>query len=556
MRDIRPGTTVFDENGAPCNVVWESPVQHGRPCYRVTFSDGSEIIADAEHEWVTETAAGRQYRKPAQTVTTEYIASTLRGPAGRSRLANHSIRVASGLQLPEAVLPIPPYVLGAWLGDGTSADTGITCNDPDIIAAIEACGFPCTKSAARLRYGIGGGLYRLLRLNGLLGEKHIPAVYLRASDSQRLELLRGLMDTDGHVTTYGRCEFTTMKPHIAESVRELVLSLGWQARIVTGEARIKGKDCGTKYRVTFTPDRDVFRVARKSSRRALAITDRAKRRYIVGCDPVESVPVKCIEVDSASHLYLAGRSMIPTHNSQGMGLITLGALIQEHRCCVASMEFKAVKWLKRMVRQATAMEHPSQSYVRHVAHWFHDKLWVFDATGSAKADQILEVFAYAARRYRVKFFLIDNLAKCGFAEDDYNGQKTFVDRLTDFAKAYEVHVALVHHMRKGESEDKPGGKLDAKGSGGITDMADTCAVWWRNKPKERAMKAARLKDVSPDPEIASKPDGMLLFDKQRNGEEEPTFALWFDQASMQFLGHQDQRPYRFVGFDRDHEEAA
>ena len=234
--------------------------------------------------------------------------------------------------------------------------------------------------------------------------------------------------------------------------------------------------------------------------------------------------------------------------SQGMGQITLGAMEQHFRCCVASMEFRAVKWLKRMVRQATGVERPTAAYVRHVARWFHDKLWVFNATGAAKADQVIEVFAYAARRYGVRFFLIDNLAKCGFAEDDYNGQKCFVDRLTDFAKAYGVHVALVHHMRKGDSEDRPGGKLDAKGSGGITDMADTCAVWWRNKPKEKAMKAAKLKNVEANPEIASKPDAMLLFDKQRNGEAEPAFALWFDQASLQFLPHEGDRPHRFVEF--------
>ncbi|MCC8361605.1 toprim domain-containing protein [Lysobacter sp. A6] len=232
--------------------------------------------------------------------------------------------------------------------------------------------------------------------------------------------------------------------------------------------------------------------------------------------------------------------------SQGMGQVTLGALVQDYRCCVASMEFKPVKWLKRMVRQATATEQPTAGYVRHVAHWFHDKLWVFDTTGTAKVDVILEVFAYAARRYGVQFFLIDNLAKCGFDEDDYSGQKRFVDRLTDFAKEYSVHVALVHHMRKGETEDKPGGKLDAKGSGGITDMVDTCAVWWRNKPKERAIKKARLKREEPEEDVLGKPDALLLFDKQRNGECEPTFALWFDQRSTQFLAHVRERPTRFV----------
>ena len=234
--------------------------------------------------------------------------------------------------------------------------------------------------------------------------------------------------------------------------------------------------------------------------------------------------------------------------SQGMGQVTLGALVQDYRCCVASMEHRPVKWLRRMVRQATGNEQPSLAYVRHVAQWFHDKLWVFNAVGTAKVDQILEVFAYAARRYRVKFFLIDNLAKCGFAEDDYNGQKKFVDRLGDFAKEYGVHVALVHHLRKGESEDKPGNKLDAKGTGAITDMAATCAIWWRNKPKEKQVKAAQLKQQEIPQELADKPDALLIFDKQNNGECEPTFALWFDQPSLQFLEHRWDKPRQFVGF--------
>lgn len=241
--------------------------------------------------------------------------------------------------------------------------------------------------------------------------------------------------------------------------------------------------------------------------------------------------------------------------SQGMGQVTLGALVQGHRCCVASMEHRPVKWLKRMVRQAAAAENPSSSYILHIAQWFYDKLWVFNAVGTTKGAQILEVFAYAARRYRVKFFLIDNLAKCGFAEDDYNGQKSFVDKLGDFAKEYRVHVALVHHLRKGESEDKPGGKMDAKGTGAITDMAATCAVWWRNKPKEKAINAAKLKQQDPSPEVIGKPDALLIFDKQNNGECEPTFALWFDQPSLQFLEHEHARPHRFVEFNREQEVA-
>lgn len=234
--------------------------------------------------------------------------------------------------------------------------------------------------------------------------------------------------------------------------------------------------------------------------------------------------------------------------SQVVGHCTAFALAQGELACVASMEFKPVKWLKRLVRQIAARRNPSERYVRSIAHWWSDKLWVFDVTGRAKAGQILEVFAYAARRYGVRLFVIDNLAKCGFAEDDYNGQKDFIDALTDFAKEHDVHVMLVCHPRKADSEDKPSGKMDIKGSGGITDMADTVVSIWRNKPKERVAKKPEEARTAKDHDELKKPDALLDCSKQRNGEDEPTIALWFDQESFQFVENAGWRPKRlFMG---------
>jgi twinkle protein len=234
--------------------------------------------------------------------------------------------------------------------------------------------------------------------------------------------------------------------------------------------------------------------------------------------------------------------------SQVIGQVVLGALADDWLACVASMEFRPAKWLKRIVRQATAQAHPAEAYVRHIARWFHDKLWAFDVTGKAKSATLLEVFAYAARRYGVKLFVIDNLAKCGFDEDDYNGQKDFVDQLTDFAKLHQVHVALVCHMRKTESEDRPSDKMGVKGSGAITDMADTFVAVWRNKAKEEAVRVAKAKGAEVSDEIADKPDALLICGKQRNGEEEPKVALWFDQRTLQYLEHSSARPRAFVEF--------
>lgn len=241
--------------------------------------------------------------------------------------------------------------------------------------------------------------------------------------------------------------------------------------------------------------------------------------------------------------------------SEGACFLTLDALDQGERACIASMEFKPKRWLWRLVRQCGGLSSPAIPYIRKIHEWFNGKLWVFDVVGSAKVDELLSVFAYARRRYGVRLFVIDNLAKCGFDEDDYNGQKHFVDRLTDFAKEHDVHVMLVAHLRKSGDEQHVGGKMDVKGSGAITDMADTVLIWWRNKKKEAAReKADRDGD---DFDEKEKPDAMLRCEKQRNGDDEPHVLLWFDRESHQFLEYANSRPKLYVEYSEGyhHQEA-
>jgi twinkle protein len=228
--------------------------------------------------------------------------------------------------------------------------------------------------------------------------------------------------------------------------------------------------------------------------------------------------------------------------SEVAGHMVVEALRGRWTACVASMEFRPAKWLKRMVRQACGRSDPAQAFIPHVMRW----MWVFDATGTAKADVILDTFAYAAKRYGVELFVIDNLAKCGFDEDDYNRQKGFVDRLTDFAKSYNVACLLVAHMRKGADENTDSGKMGVKGSGAITDMVDTLISVWRNKPKEEEIRKAEAMKMEPSEETLGKPDAVLSCHKQRNGESEPKISLWFDKDSHQFLGSPRATPYNYV----------
>lgn len=234
--------------------------------------------------------------------------------------------------------------------------------------------------------------------------------------------------------------------------------------------------------------------------------------------------------------------------SEAAGHIALEAMRHGWRACVASMEFRPVRWLYRLTRQAAGLPEPSQPYIRAIHEWYADRLWVFDLVGTAKADRILEVFAYARRRYGIGLFVIDNLAKCGFAEDDYNGQKGFVDRLTDFAKEHDCHVLLVAHMRKRDDERRISGKLDIKGSGALTDMADTVLIVWRNKGKEDEARKAEQRGQEPPEDLFGKPDAVIRCEKQRNGEDEPFAPLWFCRESHQFLDGPRSRPRKYVDF--------
>lgn len=350
MADIAVGDWVFDARGEPTIVVATTPVMYNRPCYRVSFDNGDSFIADADHQWVTLTAAERaklarltpefrarrrkirpktgsgkrndlaaanacrpyEHLSPPQPKirTTAEIRETLLGQDGRR---NHAVSLCGPLRLGPAKLPISSYVLGCWLGDGNSDGNGIACNDPEIIEAIRAEGYEVSKRAAKYAWGILG-LTKPLKEAGLIKNKHVPPAYLRASEGQRRALLQGLMDTDGHCTRQGSCEFDNTSKVLADAVYELVSSLGMRATLSAGTAKVNGKPAGPRYRVSFAPVGPCFRLPRKLNRQRKP-TGRSSFRYVVDVAPVESAPVRCIQVAAASGTYLVGRSMIPTHNS-------------------------------------------------------------------------------------------------------------------------------------------------------------------------------------------------------------------------------------------------
>ncbi|WP_284533094.1 replicative DNA helicase [Nocardioides sp. T2.26MG-1] len=337
MGEVQVGDQLYDARGRPTTVVAVTDVMDGRPCYEVMFSDGSRIVADGEHQWLTETraarkskwAADRNYNRAcnqhvfAAVVTTEQIAETLR--VGADQRANHAVLTAAALVGDDADLPVPPYALGAWLGDGHSASARITCETPEIPMYLEGSGLRVDHHGAML-YSLKlpdgdarGSLQAVLRTMGVLNNKHIPVEYLRASESQRRDLLAGLMDTDGTVVKgVGSCQFAVTSKRLADDVHELVVSLGYKCGRTTRQVQGRTPETSTCYILNFSTVDDVFRLERKHLLHKLerpATTARIGRRYVTDVRRIESVPVRCVQVDNAEHLYLAGKSMIPTHNS-------------------------------------------------------------------------------------------------------------------------------------------------------------------------------------------------------------------------------------------------
>jgi deoxycytidine triphosphate deaminase len=337
MGDLEVGDIVFSELGEPTVVVAATEPLRGRPCCEVVLSEGTTVVCDEAHQWVTVDKNGRRRgRKTARVRTTREIADSLHVRGER----NHQLSLPGVVQYPPRDLPIDPYVLGAWLGDGTSTKAEITCADAEILEEIALAGYGvAAQRTRRLCYRIGDtghtrdartgqyvrndSLSSTLRNLGLLGGKRIPDLYLKASVDQRMALLQGLMDTDGYVDALGRCDLTTIREPLALQYCELVASLGFRPTLARKRALLEGKDCGPKLEVQFMADRPVFRLPRKLARQKLE--GRFHRfRAVADVRRVESVPVRCIEVSAPSGQFLVTRSYVPTHNSS---LGRLGLLI-------------------------------------------------------------------------------------------------------------------------------------------------------------------------------------------------------------------------------------
>lgn len=243
-------------------------------------------------------------------------------------------------------------------------------------------------------------------------------------------------------------------------------------------------------------------------------------------------------------------------NGSGKSLVTgqvaLSLCAQGEKVAIASFEMKPMKTMERMGRQFTRLSMNDNVVLsdpdlrrqlvdgwEEFRDWTDGKLWMYDQQGTVQWKKACAVIRYCAKELGITQFFLDSLMKCVASEDDYNGQKAFVDELCSIARDDNIHIHLIHHVKKPATEDHLPSKYDFKGSGSITDQPDNVIAVWRNKKKERAKGSARAL-------LESAPDAMLIVDKQRNGEGwEGNIGLWFHRQSNQFVAGRDMEPLVF-----------
>jgi hypothetical protein len=328
MGELCDGDEVYAPDGQPTKVLAAHPVLTTSDCYRVTLADGQSFVAGSGHLWHVNEVSRSGAVQPCVVTTDEMRSAGLVHTWKRERSRDRNVYrwrldLPDPFDAPDADLPIDPYLLGAWLGDGDASGGRLTVGAqdlPDFLAVLDALGerysvAPDKRTDGRVHYVGVYGLRARLRDVGVLGDKHIPAVYATASVGQRRALLAGVLDTDGTVSAH-QVAVTMVKRDLMEDVASLARSMGYRATLREFRAALNGRDAGAMYRVQFSAGAsDPFRLVRKNAAIKRLKTSRSRYNAIVSIERVPTRPTRCITVAHESGCFVVGRGFTVTHNT-------------------------------------------------------------------------------------------------------------------------------------------------------------------------------------------------------------------------------------------------
>jgi replicative DNA helicase len=381
-------------------------------------------------------------------------------------------------------------------------------------------------------------LTRELQAAGLLGgrRKHIPAEYLRGSFKQRLALLQGLLDTDGHANRQGGAEMCLADRDLCRQVRELVCSLGHKpGQLKQKTISLPDGRYATAWRFTWTPLDPVFRLPRKAAALEESGNHRAfgtaTRRAIVAIEPIASVPVRCVTVDSPNHLYLAGDSMIPTHNTAfALGIAAHAAMEAQVPTLLFSLEMSHSELTQRLlvseakvdanrIRNGRLIESDWPKISHAVGRLGEAPLFIDDNPNLTVMEVRAKARRLKARNAGLGLIIIDYLQLMSGRHNSENRQVEISEisrGLKILARELEVPViALSQLSRQLETRaDKRPMLSDLRESGSIEQDADVVLFLYR--------------DEIYNPDSADRGTAEIIVSKHRNGPTGYTKLAFLD----------------------------
>jgi replicative DNA helicase len=468
MGEVAVGDQLLGADGRPTTVVTATEVMTGRPCYEVEFADGAVIVADAEHGWLTETRDGASVR------TTRELAGTLWAEQAGETTPGHRVRNTRALQLPAAALPVDPYVLGVavvalWSDVREGPELGMHLDD-----ALQG---------------------QAITVPPLVQVDRLPGQYLRASEPARRELLAGVLDRVGEVTERGCLRLPGLPPALADDLHDLVVGLGYQCASAAGSS--------SRVTLTFCADQDVFKVESKrlAHKRLRQQRGSDSTRAVVDVRPVGSVPVRCVEVDNADHLYLAGRSMVPTHNSTlGLDIARSAAIKNNMATCMFSLEMGRNEITMRLLsaearvplhhmRTGRLTDDDWTRLARRMGEVNNAPLFIDDSPNMS----MMEIRAKCRRlkqRHDLKLVVIDYLQLMSSGKRVESRQQEvseFSRAIKLLAKELEIPVVALSQLNRGPEQrsDKRPMMSDLRESGSLEQDADMVILLHREDVYER-----------------------------------------------------------------------
>jgi replicative DNA helicase len=382
-----------------------------------------------------------------------------------------------------------------------------------------------------------------LRHLGVLNNKHIPLAYLRASEEQRRELLAGLLDTDGTVGNTGSAQLAVTNAKLAEGARELIQSLGYRCSMTTKLVKGRSPASSICYQLNFTTTDQVFKLSRKQAvhkERLKHDPQRTRWRYITDVRPAASVPVRCVQVDSADHLFLAGRHMVPTHNSTlALDLARAASIKHNLASVIFSLEMSRNEITMRLLSaEARVSLHSMRTgqmkdedwtrLARRMSEVAHAPLFIDDSPNMS----MMEIRAKCRRlkqQHDLRLVIIDYLQLMTSPKRVENRQQEVSElsrSLKLLAKELNVPVIAVAQLNRGPEQrtDKRPMLSDLRESGSIEQDSDVVILLHREDAYE--------------PESPRAGEADFIVAKHRNG---PTTTV-----TVAFQGHYS----RFVDMAR------